>query len=136
MKNTVPMKIHANVCAFPNTGEGFTLIEVLIALIIFSISLTAIVKASSSDIRNTKRISDTAIAQWVAFDAFNLIKLGVITLDGNETTQETLMAEKKWRWHAIQLPTKRPHLVSIKLSVFDGETLILDEVYYKLDNKP
>jgi general secretion pathway protein I len=106
-------------------SAGFTLMEVLIALVILSISLTAIVKATSSDIRNTKRLEENTIAQWVINDAFNLIKMGAITLNNNETTQVTTMAERKWRWHAELQTTQNPKIKKILISVFLNKSLIL-----------
>lgn len=110
--------------------------EVLIALVILAISLTAIIKASSSDIQNTKRLEDNTIAQWVATDAFNLIKLGAIKPIDGETTQVTKMAEREWRWHANIHPSSKLGLMNINLKVYLGDTLILSDTDMMLGASP
>ena len=72
-------------------SQGFTLVEVLIALVILAISLTALVKASSSDIENTTYLQNKALAHLVGQEAVTLIKLNAIGFTGNETNQETLL---------------------------------------------
>lgn len=106
---------------------GFTLMEVLIALVILSISLTAVIKATSSDIQNTERLEEVSVAQWVATDAFNLIKLGAIQTVNGETTQITKMADKKWRWHANLKPSLTPGLTDIRLKIYLESRLVLSE---------
>lgn len=101
--------------------------EVLIALVILSISLTAMIKASSSDVQNTQRIQEISVAHWVATDAFNLIKLGAIQTVNGETAQVTNMADKKWRWKALLKPSTTNGLIDIQLTIFLSDRLILSE---------
>ena len=115
--------------------KGFTLIEVLIALVIIAISLTAVVKATSSDIQNTTRITNIAMAEWVAQEAMNLLTMKIITPNNNETTQLTTLGERKWRWHAQFSPTKTKYLTQVRLSVYLGHSLLLEQDNYLLDNK-
>lgn len=107
--------------------KGFTLTEVLIALVILSISLTAIIKATSSNIQNTKRLEDNTCAQWVAYEAFNLIKSKVIPLTNGETNQETTLSGRKWRWHAVVSASKWPGLKRITVHIYQGKSHILTE---------
>jgi general secretion pathway protein I len=60
--------------------RGFTLIEVLIALAILSIALTAIIKATSQNIRDTAYIQHKMIAHYVALDVINAARAGLINL--------------------------------------------------------
>ncbi len=97
---------------------GFTLIEVLIALAIMAISLTAIIKATSSDVRSTKHIKDVSIAQLVAEEAIPLIQLGIIPNQGDGISQQTKMAGSIWPWKAQFLRDKNG-LYRISLTVFN-----------------
>ena len=47
-------------------NEGFTLIEVLVALAIFAISVTALTGTFQSNINNAARLKDKTMATWVA----------------------------------------------------------------------
>jgi prepilin-type N-terminal cleavage/methylation domain-containing protein len=54
-----------------HTQSGLTLIEVLVALAIISIALTAIIKATSENIRGTAYLQDKTIAMYVARQILN-----------------------------------------------------------------
>ena len=56
--------------------SGFTLIEVLIALAILAISLTALLKATSEDIRDTGYLKDKTIAMMLSENALTQIQEG------------------------------------------------------------
>mgnify|MGYP002700791155 CR=1 FL=1 len=47
-------------------NKGFTLIEVLVALAIFAISVTALTGTFQSNINNAARLKDKTMATWVA----------------------------------------------------------------------
>ena len=48
--------------------NGFTLLEVLVALAVVSLALTALVKSSGSMAANTAYLQQKNIAHWIAFD--------------------------------------------------------------------
>ena len=114
-------------------NEGFTLVEVLIALAILAISLTALVKASSSDIENTTFLQNKALAHLVGQEAITLIKLNAIGFNGNETDQETLLAGKNWHWHAEKTPTSIKSIQKINITVFDDKKPISYQTGYLLE---
>ena len=47
-------------------SKGFTLIEVMVALAIFAISVTALTGSFQSNINNAARLKDKTMATWVA----------------------------------------------------------------------
>lgn len=51
-----------------NKNIGFTLIEVMIALVILAISLAAVVKVTSQSISNLEYVQNKTIAHWVALN--------------------------------------------------------------------
>lgn len=93
--------------------SGFTLIEVLIALAILAIALTALVKATSNDIEDSIRIKDKNIALWVAATNINRIKLGLT----QENQGETKMFGQTWYWQANQTNTPAKNIQRLILSV-------------------
>lgn len=101
------------------TNAGFTLIEVLIALAILAISLTAIVKATSSDIDGTIRLKDTTISSIVASNAINMIQLGVINFGatGQPLNQVTTMLGEKYYWRAEMQNTPSVDIKKLIISV-------------------
>ena len=96
------------------SNTGFTLIEVLVALAILSIALTALIKASAQNIKDTIYLQNKTIAHWVGMRVINEARIGLIKLPAAETTE---MLSSKWSWQAMQLPSKNPHIAEIHVTV-------------------
>jgi general secretion pathway protein I len=58
-----------SICKKLTLSKGFTLIEVLLALVIIAISLTALLRATSQSIVFTHRLKARAVAHYVAMNA-------------------------------------------------------------------
>jgi general secretion pathway protein I len=114
-------------------NSGFTLVEVLVALAIISISLTAVVKATSSDIDNTFYLEKKAIAHLVANEAQALIELNSIGFMGNHTDQETKMGNQVWQWSADKTKTDTNKIVRVDITVFYNKKPIASGLTYLLD---
>ncbi|WP_188883546.1 type II secretion system minor pseudopilin GspI, partial [Alicyclobacillus cellulosilyticus] len=81
--------------------NGFTLIEVLLALAVLAIALTALLKATSQDVNYTQRIKERTISHWVAMQGVSAIQLGLITIPaGQPITEVTSMLNQNWYWRA------------------------------------
>ncbi|MDR3492524.1 MAG: type II secretion system minor pseudopilin GspI [Gammaproteobacteria bacterium] len=97
--------------------SGFTLIEVLIALAIISIALTAIIKATSQNIRDTAYLQDKMIAHWVGLQVINEVRADVLKLSNSSLSNETEMLGKNWQWQASLADTPNPAIKKIDVSV-------------------
>jgi general secretion pathway protein I len=98
--------------------KGLTLIEVLIALAILSIALTAIIKSTSENIRGTLYLQNKMIAAWVGADAMNSIRAGVIKVPGH-MQQEINMLNHNWEWEAklVDTPNKRIKEIDVDVTL-------------------
>ncbi|AMQ27648.1 TPA: GspI family T2SS minor pseudopilin variant LspI [Legionella pneumophila] len=99
--------------------SGFTLIEVLLALTVIAIALTALLKATAQNIDNTHRIKEKTISHWVAMQGVAMIQLNLLrTSQSQESTQATTMLGQKWYWRAkiSQTPIKRMQQITISVS--------------------
>lgn len=105
---------------FPKAQEGLTLIEVLIALAIIAIALTAVIKATSHSIRSTAYLEDKAEAGWVAQQIINEIRVGVLKLpeSADSLDQSTQMLGRDWYWSASQQATPNRRIKKIIVSVY------------------
>lgn len=80
--------------------SGFTLIEVLIALVILAISMTAIIRASSQTVANLDYLQNKTVAHWVALNTLVRLHANAIpnlNLRGINRGDEVMLA-KTWQW--------------------------------------
>src|ERR1700730_6835307 len=80
---------------------GFTLIEVLVALVIVAVGMSALMSALSSSAKTVVYMQDKTFAEWVALTRIApvLIALqkGQIPATGN-TTGNIELASRTWHW--------------------------------------
>lgn len=99
--------------------SGFTLIEVLLALAIIAIALTALLKATAQNIENTHRIKEKTISHWIAMQGVAMIQLKLIHVNqSQEATQSTTMLGEQWYWRAkiSSTPIKKMQQITISVS--------------------
>lgn len=103
-----------------NKSAGFTLIEVLIALAILSIALTAIIKATAQNIKDTIYLQDKMIANWVALDVLNEARAGLLKLPSKPESlkQDTIMLNENWSSQAYLSSTPNEKIKQIHVKVF------------------
>lgn len=78
--------------------KGFTLIEVLLALSVIAIALTALFKATAQNVSHTQRIKEKTISHWVAMQGVSMVQLGLLQLGNQEVTKVTSMLGQRWYW--------------------------------------
>lgn len=102
---------------------GLTLIEVLIALAIIGIAMTAIIKATTQNIRSTAYLQNKTIAMWVGSQVLNEARAGILKLPDapDKRKQMTTMLGQDWYWQANQEATPNKRIYKITVSVFAHE---------------
>lgn len=103
-------------------AAGLTLIEVLIALAIVAIALTAIIKAASQNIRATSYLETKMTALWVATDVINEARVGIIKLPDNETiSQKMTMLARDWYFELTPENTANARIKKWMVTVYPTE---------------
>lgn len=98
--------------------SGFTLIEVLLALSIIAIALTALLKGISQNVETTRRIKEKTISHWIAMQGVAMIQLNLLQINqSQETTQDTTMLNEHWYWRAKVSTTPLKNIQKIVISV-------------------
>jgi general secretion pathway protein I len=83
-----------------NCGKqrGFTLVEVLVALMVVALSLAALMNSVSSAARGSEYLRDKTIAQWIALNRIEEVRLKVQKFGENGDKAEVEFANRKWRY--------------------------------------
>lgn len=100
--------------------KGFTLIEVLLALAVVAIALTALLRVNAQNIKNTERIKEKSISHWVAMQGVLMCQLHLIQVTPH-STQVTRMFDKSWYWRTQFIPTPVKSIKQLILSVSTNE---------------
>ncbi len=79
--------------------SGFTLIEVVIALAVISISMAAVINGVGKNISNASYLREKTLAQWVASNKITEIQLSDAALDDSDTNGESELAGRSWEWN-------------------------------------
>lgn len=106
---------------FPRNKKthGLTLIEVLIALVIIAIAMTAIVTSSTETIRNVQYLENKTKAMWLANKIINEVRAGLKDLPAEEDTlhKETILGQN-FLWQGELRKTPNVHVKAIDVQVF------------------
>src|SRR5689334_543017 len=105
-----------------NKTRGFTLIEVMVALVIVSIGMVAVIQAVSQAANNGAYLRDKSIAQWVALNQLTLMRIAQASPVKGTTTGEIEMAGQRWRWAAQVIETSVASMKRIDIAVRAAES--------------
>ena len=103
-----------------NSGKGFTLIEVMVALLIVGVALSAMLVRIQGFIDNTIYLREKTLASWVALNQLDLLKLTNQTtyqlLEG-KVSGEAEMADRQWLWMITPVETEAEGYQQLQISV-------------------
>jgi general secretion pathway protein I len=103
--------------------RGFTLVEVLVALVIVALGMGAALAALSSAADNTARLRDRGFAQWIGFNQISTTRLA-LQMPGEGTTSGDIKdyANARWHWQQEiqQLDTPGIYRITVKVRHADG----------------
>ncbi len=101
--------------------SGFTLIEVLAALIIVSLGMLGVIEAVSQTARNDAYLRDKTIAHWVAMNQLTKVRLETRAPKIDKSSDEVEMAQRRWRWNMVVTQTPVETVRRIDISVAPAE---------------
>lgn len=89
-------------------SQGFTLVEVMVALFIVAVAISALSTQMITNMDNTAYLRDQAIANWVALNQVELLTLEntqTNALIRRELSGSEQMAGREWFWRVKPLKT-------------------------------
>ncbi len=96
-----------------NGMRGFTLLEILVALVVVSLSMGAVVQTVGSYTRNQANLRDRVFAQWVARNQLASVQIAgdwpsVGQKKGDVDFPEDASGSKSREWHWVMQVTQTP----------------------------
>ena len=79
-------------------SRGFTLIEVLAALVIVALGMLGAINAVNQSTRNGTYLREKTLAHWVAMNVITEQRLQTSPPDVAESSGEVDFANERWRW--------------------------------------
>ena len=99
--------------------QGFTLVEVMVALAVFSLAALALIRLEGATIRSTALLGDTIVAQMVArnvaIDAVTAARAPALGRSGGIEQN----GGRAWRWTRDVRPTGDARILRIDVAVAD-----------------
>ena len=97
--------------------SGFTLVEMLVALTVFSLAALALLRLEGATISNTARLQEQAVAQMVARNvAVETLSQPVAPAFGEERGSE-LNGGRQWSWVRSTARSPEPRIQMIEIAV-------------------
>lgn len=96
---------------------GFTLIEVLAALVIVSLGMLGVIQAVSQTAGNSTYLREKTIAHWVAMNRLTEARLQPVTPKIDKTSDDVEMAGRQWRWtmEVTQTPVESVRRIDVRV---------------------
>ena len=98
-------------------GTGFTLIEVMVALVIVSLALAGIATSMGQMIDTANTMRDRTFASWIAQNQIAEIRLAGVIPEVGESSDVVDYANTTWEWTANVSETGVENLLRVEVSV-------------------
>jgi len=97
--------------------RGFTLIEVIVALVVVALGMLGVIQAVSQTAGNSGYLRDKSLAHWVAMNRLTEIRLQKTAPAIDKTSDEVEMAGRKWKWtmNVTQTPVQTIRRIDISV---------------------
>jgi len=100
--------------------SGFTLLEVLVALVLVAVALAALVRTAGSEARNLALLEEGTVGGWVASNVIAEVRLRPGLQEPGRSEGRTRMAHREWRWELEVQATELPEARRLDVQVFAG----------------
>jgi general secretion pathway protein I len=104
----------------PNS-HGFTLVEVLVALMIVAMGLAALMTAVSSTARTSGYLRDKTLAQWMALNRLSEVRLNLTKFGQNTDIGEIYFANRTWHYDTRYFDTSITSMKRVVVRVYAGD---------------
>jgi general secretion pathway protein I len=103
------------------SAAGFTLVEVLVALMIVAMGLAALMVAVSSAARTSGYLRDKSLAQWIGLNRLSEVRLNLTKFGQNTDTGELNFAGRTWHYDTRYFDTSIESMKRVVVRVYLGD---------------
>ena len=96
---------------------GFTLLEVLIALMVISISLLAIAGEMINMLNAANTMQERTYASWIAHNKVTEMRLANVVPEVSTSSGELEYANREWAWRAVVSETGVENLFRVDVTI-------------------
>ncbi|MFC7379437.1 type II secretion system minor pseudopilin GspI [Brevundimonas sp. GCM10030266] len=112
---------------------GFTLVEMLVALAVFSLAAMALLNLSGESTRSAQRVETRTLGGMVAENV--AVEAAVApALGEGETTGASDLGGRRWQWTRAIVATEDPELLRIDVRVRDEEGQAAERTLFRRRN--
>jgi len=101
--------------------RGFTLVEVLVALMIVAMGLAALMVAVSGAARTSGYLRDKTLAQWIALNRLTEVRLNTNKFGKNTDVGELDFASRRWHYDTRYFDTSIATMKRVVVRVYAGD---------------
>ncbi len=100
-------------------GErGFSLIEVLVAMLVLAAALTAVIQSTTASNASQQRLAESSVARWVASNEIARLRAAPGWPELGLDRGSTQMAQRTWYWRRSVADTAEPDMRRIDVQVY------------------
>ncbi len=101
-----------------NERRGFTLLEVLIALVVVSLALLALTRTAAMQISSFDGLRERTLAGWVAANVLSETRIATPLPPVGKRDGRTRLGNRDWRWSLEVKATDDPEMRRLDVIVF------------------
>jgi general secretion pathway protein I len=98
--------------------NGFTLIEIMVALAIITITLGAIIENTTAANVNAQYLRDKTVASWIAMNQISIVRAKRQWSSASSKSGEVEMAGQQWQWKINFVKTDDVNIRRLNVQVF------------------
>ncbi len=107
--------------------RGFTLIEVMAALVIIGLGMLAAIQAVTQTVNNASYLRDKTVAGWVALNKIADVRLSNAAPTAEKSEGMVTMAGREWRWRMNITATTVTSMLRIDVNVAPADAVAQDK---------
>lgn len=97
--------------------QGFTLLEVLVALAIFALVAASVLSATARSLQTASRLEEKTLAMWIADNRLTELQLSQSPVVDGREQGEVEFAGRRWQWQSEVQGTSEPDMRRVTLWV-------------------